>query len=1181
MRNLKKVLAVIIVVTMILTTMMVSVFADDTTATTAAPTGAQIVTDLGILKGGADGVDAQYLATPTQRIQAAIIFLRLLGLEDEARAFDGTDNFSDASTVADIPGATNILAYLKANPDLGWVGDGVKFNPTEEVSAQQLYKVFLTVLGYAQGTDFDYDETLYFAKFVGMSDIATSIQVTNADFATALVEVLGASFKGGGPADTLISKLVNDGLITEDAAIAAGFTVSTEKIVSVTAPADITIDNGATLSLPATVSGKLSDNSTIDADVTWDTSKFDATVAGDSTITGTVDGFAAGVSVKVTVKALVFAATAKQLNRKEIEVDFNKAATDVGTKANYTLNNSLTVLNAAASADNKSVILTTTQTMAAQTDTTVTLGTALGFAAATTVTASGIIDGTDPKVVSVTVTGPTSLSVVFSEPIQNAAVGGNFQIDSGATSATYSAISTDLKTVTVNTGTLAAGSHALVVNPGGVGGTTIQDFAGLSVAKATSVAFDYAADTTIPTVSLVSATQNSVTVKFSKAITAATQANVVLYHSYAIAAYAASSYDWATAGDNQTVTATWNTNYLPSGTATIFVQNSTTSATAKDNYSNVFVNTTLTATVTNDTVAPTVTTVAYVDSTHLDVTFSEAVKGIERTDFTLVDSSATAVAITNLVLQTGNTYRLTTATMSGSTYTLSIAASSITDASINANAIAAYSTTLTVSDTVAPTVANVIATVPTGYFSSDMTKAYIYFSEAMATTGAGSILDTNNYRFANSSNANPSALPTATFAVGADGKSVVITFAKAVTAANGYSSNIGAGNFAEIIVGQVKDVAGNVTLALQTPVSMAGTVGLTGSVAFAGGKVTYTGNVSDASLKVTGANTIVFQINKPLSAIDVTKFSVAGLTTGTVTNAVYANASGTATVTLTTNSAINTNVSNLTTISLAPSAITDTDGVTNGAITMDTSNASTRTTIDYVAPALAATNPIVTVDSNGNGYIDRIDVTLTENLYVASVQDSDFTVGGYTINSVGMNGGNVVQLFLKEGACPDTDATPTVTLVGALSDITAQHNTVSALAGVTAVDQAAPVIVSAVVSDAGTLGWGNDSGDILSIAFSEPVKTNFGTTTPTIANLTTYFAISGGAITNGNGATITVNDLSTTAGKVLNLTLSCPTGGLSRNVTTAATVNVGTLPAGMIKDGVNQNAVASTAVAIP
>jgi hypothetical protein len=102
----------------------------------------QIAADLGILVGEGEGVTETYLNKPTTRIQSVILFLRLKGLESEAIAFKGTANFDDAKLVWD-KGQT-ILAYIKANPQLGWLGIGDNtFDPLSTITAQQYYKCCL------------------------------------------------------------------------------------------------------------------------------------------------------------------------------------------------------------------------------------------------------------------------------------------------------------------------------------------------------------------------------------------------------------------------------------------------------------------------------------------------------------------------------------------------------------------------------------------------------------------------------------------------------------------------------------------------------------------------------------------------------------------------------------------------------------------------------------------------------------------------------------------------------------------------------------------------------------------------------------------------------------------------------------------------------------------------------
>lgn len=226
MKNLKKLLAVIVTVC-VLATMTVPAF--------AAASDAEICEALDILRGDGAGVTDTYLAKGTERYQAAILYLRLIGKEDEAIAFTGEENFDDADLI--YAGGQRILAYLKANPDLGWTGvGGNKFEPTNPASAQMIYKVLLEALGYKQDVDFTWAETLDFAAEKGLSEIADVAELTNADVATALVEGLKAKVKDSDA--TLAEKLVADGIIDEAVAAEYGLVElapATLEVVSVSA----------------------------------------------------------------------------------------------------------------------------------------------------------------------------------------------------------------------------------------------------------------------------------------------------------------------------------------------------------------------------------------------------------------------------------------------------------------------------------------------------------------------------------------------------------------------------------------------------------------------------------------------------------------------------------------------------------------------------------------------------------------------------------------------------------------------------------------------------------------------------------------------------------------------------------------------------------------------------------
>jgi hypothetical protein len=225
MRNLKKYLAVFVAVC-ILATFTVPAF--------AARTAVEICTDLGVLEGSGSGVTDDYLANQPDRLQGAIMFLRLQGLEDTAKAWVGTDNFSD---VNELNGTNKAIAgYLKANPGLGFAGVGDnKFAPLEKMTAKQYYKIMLTALGYEYDKDFKWSNLLTFAAANGLVRNIDIEKFTANDLCTATVEALKTNVKSG--TGSLIARLVDTGSITSDKAIASGLYIAAAKnleIVSAT-----------------------------------------------------------------------------------------------------------------------------------------------------------------------------------------------------------------------------------------------------------------------------------------------------------------------------------------------------------------------------------------------------------------------------------------------------------------------------------------------------------------------------------------------------------------------------------------------------------------------------------------------------------------------------------------------------------------------------------------------------------------------------------------------------------------------------------------------------------------------------------------------------------------------------------------------------------------------------------
>jgi hypothetical protein len=229
----KKLIALVLAFALIFSS-FTAAFAD---TTTAIPVDAQAAKDLGMLVGSGSGVTTAYLNETPTRLQTAIMFLRLKGLEQAALSYTGTTNFADANLVA-WAGGKNIMAYLNNNPQLGWAGVGANtFNPNAAVDAASYYKVMLESLGYKQGTDFEWTNVIAFAATKGLTKVATATNYTVNSLATATIEALKATIKGG--TKTLATQLVETGVISAEAATAAGvYTAPTVAIAVESVKAD-------------------------------------------------------------------------------------------------------------------------------------------------------------------------------------------------------------------------------------------------------------------------------------------------------------------------------------------------------------------------------------------------------------------------------------------------------------------------------------------------------------------------------------------------------------------------------------------------------------------------------------------------------------------------------------------------------------------------------------------------------------------------------------------------------------------------------------------------------------------------------------------------------------------------------------------------------------------------------
>ena len=162
--------------------------------------------EMGLFQGTQNGYDLD--RTPT-RAEAAVMLVRLLGKEAEAKALTYTAPFTDLKGWE-----KPYVQYLYSN-GLANGTNRTTFNPTGKCTAQ-MYAVFLLrALGYSDTADFSYANAIETAREQGIYDTGI-INVQNFlrdDAAAASYTVLSVSPKNS--EGTLLDQLVSENAITE------------------------------------------------------------------------------------------------------------------------------------------------------------------------------------------------------------------------------------------------------------------------------------------------------------------------------------------------------------------------------------------------------------------------------------------------------------------------------------------------------------------------------------------------------------------------------------------------------------------------------------------------------------------------------------------------------------------------------------------------------------------------------------------------------------------------------------------------------------------------------------------------------------------------------------------------------------------------------------------------------
>ena len=728
----------------------------------------------------------------------------------------------------------------------------------------------------------------------------------------------------------------------------------------------------------------------------------------------------------IAAPAVLAVDSVKALNLRELVITFNKAVvTDEAKKVtNYEINDA----NPAAvdvSADGKTVTLRTSNANRMSnyaTDIKLEVLKAVGFTADTTISNISAKDITVPSVVSVEATGPRNLKVTFSEPLNEEVTVSDtvnsFKLDNGfvaldTTSATYSGNVLSLKTL----GDLSEGAHSLQVKNDS--SNKLVDSANYTVTP-TSSAFNYVKDTSPLTVKVTESTETTATIQFSKPIDVTTlTTNILLRHTYNTSTNQVDGTSLVNSGDDQKFTVTFPDNmpFAP-GASNLYIvyQND---AAIKDNYGNKLPETTLTINTTADLTKPTVSKIDFISATSLEVTFSEKVlagtgsNGAENTAlYTLKDSTGAVITVTGAAFKdsTNKVVVLTTNTMNGGSYTLTV--KDVKDVSVAKNEMDDATISFTGVDKVAPTVSS------TKQIGDNKIK--VIFSEVM---DAATITDKANWMH------NSAALDANDTITAVDGnKAVIITFKNNLNNTDANSDSIL--DSEKLTLARVKDVVGNWSEGFSQvlDVTKASNITYTKAEMIATDKIKLTFEDEVISGATTGDFEVSFD-NGSTWAIKVIGMSVSVVDGDTI-------------MTLTTDTkAANTQATNVQV------------RTKDGAATISAKNAYNKpleftaaTLTDKVAPSILS---VVTKDTGANNKIDAIEITYSENLYVASVSDADYTVEGYEITGVVVNG-DKVTLTVKEKDVVDSDATPKVTQVGQVED--SLRNVLSAQSAITSTD---------------------------------------------------------------------------------------------------------------------------------
>lgn len=169
---------------------------------------------LGLVKGTGQA-DALALDSPATRGAAVTMLVRLAGAESAAAADNWISGFRDVP--AGLQTAVNYAARQK------WITGttAITFSPGTAVTADDWCAFLLRMLGYSdKAGDFDISEAALFARHIGLTNLTYEGDLSRGDLFEIARDALTFRYKGS--TDTVISRLMDGGVVTRSAANALG-----------------------------------------------------------------------------------------------------------------------------------------------------------------------------------------------------------------------------------------------------------------------------------------------------------------------------------------------------------------------------------------------------------------------------------------------------------------------------------------------------------------------------------------------------------------------------------------------------------------------------------------------------------------------------------------------------------------------------------------------------------------------------------------------------------------------------------------------------------------------------------------------------------------------------------------------------------------------------------------------